>query len=36
MDEALNNADSRNDLSLAIRLGEGSVDSDAEDELILN
>lgn len=36
MDEALQNADSRNDLSLAIRLGEGSMDSDAEDELILN
>lgn len=36
MDEALNNADSRNDLSLAIRLGEGAMDNDSEDELILN
>jgi twitching motility protein PilU len=36
LEEALNNADSRNDLSLAIRLGEGSMDSDVEDELILN
>lgn len=34
--EALRNADSRNDLSLAIRLGEGAMDDDTEDELILN
>ena len=36
LDEALNNADSRNDLSLAIRLGDDSPDADIEDELILN
>jgi twitching motility protein PilU len=36
LDEALQNADSRNDLSLAIRLGEGSMDNDDDDELILN
>lgn len=36
LEEALNNADSRNDLSLAIRLGEGAMDNDVEDELILN
>ncbi|GAB4299463.1 MAG: PilT/PilU family type 4a pilus ATPase [Methylophaga sp.] len=36
MEEALQNADSRNDLNLAIRLGEGGVDNDTEDELILN
>ncbi|WP_438970425.1 PilT/PilU family type 4a pilus ATPase [Methylophaga sp.] len=34
--EALRNADSRNDLSLAIRLGEGAMDGDDDDELILN
>ncbi|MCX4187814.1 PilT/PilU family type 4a pilus ATPase [Methylophaga sp. OBS4] len=34
--EALRNADSRNDLSLAIRLGAGADDSDTEDELILS
>lgn len=35
-EEALRNADSRNDLSLAIRLGEGAMDNDTDDELILN
>jgi twitching motility protein PilU len=30
------NADSRNDLSLAIRLGDDSAGSDAPDELILS
>lgn len=36
LEEALNNADSRNDLSLAIRLGEGAEDSDYDQELIMN
>lgn len=36
MEEALQNADSRNDLSLAIRLGEGAVENDTDEELILN
>jgi twitching motility protein PilU len=35
-EEALRNADSRNDLSLALRLGEGAMDNDTEDELILS
>lgn len=34
-EEALRNADSRNDLSLAIRLGEGTDTNDISDELIL-
>jgi twitching motility protein PilU len=36
LDEALQNADSRNDLSLAIRLGEGADEDDDEQELIMN
>lgn len=35
-EEALRNADSRNDLSLAIRLGDDSSIDDVEDELILS
>jgi twitching motility protein PilU len=35
-EDALMNADSRNDLSLAIRLGDDSAGSDAPDELILS
>jgi twitching motility protein PilU len=36
LDEALQNADSRNDLSLAIRLGEGASEDEDEQELIMN
>jgi twitching motility protein PilU len=35
-EDALMNADSRNDLSLAIRLGDDSAGTDAPDELILS